>query len=161
MKQLVGILFLVFVIHVLISLFFIVSPSLMKDNRFSRIYKTYILPGPFFRDDKITTSYNYYLSWKKAEQWSEPVNPSKEYFDKYYENYNPSNLYLSRYIRSIDQLFFFDGLSRGQTKQFFAIGPIVFDQYIPDDADSVRLIATKEYVVGFTIKVDTLINPNK
>ena len=161
MKQLVNILFLVFVIHVLISLYFIFFPSFIKKNRFSKIYNSYILPGPFFRDDKITTSYNYYLSWKKGGQWSEPVNPSREYFKKYYENCNPSNLYLSRYIRSVDQLFFFDGLSRGQTKQFSAIGPIAFDQYIPDDADSVRLIATKEYVTGYTVKIDTLINPNK
>lgn len=161
MKQLVRILFLVFVIHILISLFFIVFPSLIMENRFSKIYNTYLLPGPFFRDDKITTSYNYYLSWKREGQWTEPINPSKEYFNKYYENFNPSNLYISRYIRSMDQLLFFDGLSRGQTKQFSAMGPIVFNQYIPNDVDSVRLMATKEYVVGFTIKIDTLINSDK
>ncbi len=157
-RKLLTFLFIGFVLHFLVSLLFIVLPTFLTETRFSRIYKTYLLPGPFFRDDRVTTTYNLSLSWKRNGHWSEPFSHSRKYFMRYYESFDPSDLYTSRYIRSFDQVFFFEELAKGQTKQFAAFGPTIFKQHIPQDADSVRVIVTRKYVERFSVRIDTVFN---
>src|SRR5688572_27430761 len=107
-RKLLNLLFLGFVLHLLVSALFIISPSFFPETRFSRIYKTYLLPGPFFRDDRITTSYNLTISWRRNGQWSAPYNETREYFTEYYSRLDPRNLYVSRYLRATYQMNFFE-----------------------------------------------------
>ena len=156
-KKLLIVLFIGFVLHLLVSLLFIVLPTFLPESRFSRIYKTYLLPGPFFRDDRVTTTYNFTLSWKQDGHWSEPVNHSKRYFTKYYESFDPADLYASRFIRSFDQILFFEELTEGQTKKFAALEPIILKQNIPQGADSILMIITRKNVEKFSVQVDTVL----
>jgi hypothetical protein len=117
-----------------------------------------LLPGPFFRDDMITTTYNYLLLWKHGGKWEKPINPAKDYFNQYQKNLNPSNLYISRYIRSRYQSIYFRRLASDETNQFIPREALVFDQQIPQDVDSIRMMATRKYTVEFSIKIDTLLS---
>jgi hypothetical protein len=90
-------------------------------------------------------------------QWSKPFSHSKKYFDEYYESFDPADLYTSRYIRSFDQLFLQENLSKGEPKQFSGFRKILM-QHVPPEADSIHIIVTRKYVVKFSMQVDTVYN---
>ena len=154
-------LLLVFGLNLLISLMFIFAPTFLKETTFSKRYSTYILPGPFFRDDRITTTYSYTLSYKRGGEWTKPVDQSKEYLNKYYEDFNPSDLYISRYTKAKVEQIFWDGFSHGKIKQFHQLSSPIFEHIIPTDADSIRITSLKENVSRLSIQIDTITSPIK
>jgi len=154
-------LLLVFGLNLLISLMFIITPSFLKGTTFSKRYNTYILPGPFFKDDRITTTYSYTLSYKSGRKWTAPVDESKEYLNKYYEDFNPSDLYISRYTKAKVEQIFWDGFSNGKVEQFHQLSSPIFKQIVPAKADSIRITSLKENVSRLSIQVDTITNPIK
>lgn len=152
-SRLRGLLFIGFVLHLLIASWFIILPTLLPETRFSRIYKTYLLPGPFFRDDRITTSYNLFMSWKIGEEWSMPISQSQKYFMEYHKNLSPADLYRSRYLRSLDYIFF---STPTKNNQGYSRNSLI--KYAPLDADSVHIIVTRKYAQEFSVQVDTVVN---
>jgi hypothetical protein len=146
-------LFLAFGLHLLVSLTFIVLPSLVQETRVSKIYKTYLLPGPFFSEDRIVNSYILSVSWKIRGKWSIPINPVKEGFIRYHQNFNPAQLYASRFERSLYQELVFD---RTPTSAQLDKMKSYFRQYAPYDSDSIRFVITRRHAENFTVKVDTL-----
>lgn len=157
MKKLSYILLLILSAHIAVSFVFILAPPFLNATSFSRIYKTYLLPGPFFRDDRITTSYNLSTSWKARGQWSIPYSHSRKYFDEYYESVDPADLYRSRCIRFFDQVFSSEKLLKGEIKQLSEFEKAMVP-HVPSDVDSIHIIVTRKYAIKFVVQVDTVIN---
>jgi hypothetical protein len=146
-------LFLAFGLHLLVSFIFIFSPSLFQETRVSKIYKTHLLPGPFFSDDRIVNSYVLSVSWKMKGRWSAPTNPVKQGFIRYHRSFNPAQLYANRFERSLYQELVFD---RTPTPAQLNKMKSYFRQYAPYDSDSIRFVITRKHAENFTVKVDTL-----
>ncbi|HEU5289928.1 MAG TPA: hypothetical protein VFU05_04740 [Cyclobacteriaceae bacterium] len=157
-KKFRTLLFAGFMLHLLLLFFFSVWPNFLPETRFSIIYKTYLLPGPFFRDDRITTSYNLTISWKQNDQWSEPFNRAHQYFIKYYSNSNPRDLYVSRYLRANDQMIFFNAISNHEKLPEFPVFSQAFLPSVPTDADSLRVVITRKVAQNFSVRTDTVFN---
>ena len=150
-------LFIGFVLHLALAIWLIVLPTFLPETRLTRIYKTYLLPGPFFKDDRITTSYNLIKSWKDNGQWSEPLSHSMKYFNEYYESYDPRDLYMNRYVRFFDQVFIYEKLSKDEPKQPLEFKNTIM-QNVPYEVDSIHVIVTKKCVEQFSIRIDTVFN---
>jgi len=161
MKQkLTSLLFLGLAIHLFISAVFIIRPRLLAGSRLSEIYNVYLLPGPFFREDRIIDSYRMALSWKVKDQWSVPVSPAKDYFIRYNKHFNPTDNYQSRFERSLYQgLFFKRNLSREEMKKdtdFQMLTRYLAERYVPADADSFRIVLSTKKARNFSSNLDTL-----
>src|SRR5260221_6407005 len=94
-------LFIALAVHVFLALVFILNPGALIRTRISRIYRIYLLPGPFFDADRIVNSYSLYVSWKSKGQWSIPISPAKESFKRYNRWFNPADIYRSRFERTL------------------------------------------------------------
>ena len=159
MNRLTNILFLAFALHVLLSFIFIFSPSFLKGKRFSKIYKTHLLPGPFFSEDRIVDSYMLSVTWKVNGQWSQPVNPAKENFAKYQKSFKPTDLYRSRFERSLYQQLLVDSLSIAEIsnkRKFQELKKYLIEHYVPAEADSLRVLITRKQAKGLKVNMDTL-----
>jgi len=101
------------------------------------------------------------MSWKRGGKWTKPVDQTKEYLNKYYEYFNPSDLYIGRYTKAKVEQIFWGGFSHGGIKQFNQLSSPIFEQIVPADADSIRISSMKEIVTRSSIQVDTIMNPIK
>ena len=159
-ERLPSTLFIALALHLLLSLAFILGSGFLSKTRVSRIYRTYLLPGPFFDADRIVDSYSLYVSWKSGGQWSGPVSPAMDNFKRYNERFNPGDIYRSRFERSLYQgLVLQPGRSAADIstgKGFQQLKRYLSDRYIPREADSVRLLITRKRAQHFMTTLDTL-----
>ena len=153
-------LFIALAVHVFLSLVFILNPGALIRTHISRIYRIYLLPGPFFDADRIINSYSLYVSWKSKGQWSIPISPAKESFKRYNRWFNPADIYRSRFERTL-----YSGLvlKQGQSaagvsgdEEFQRLKRYLTDRYVPREADSIRLWITKKKSQHFKTSLDTL-----
>lgn len=159
MKKFSNILFLAFGLHLLISFLFILSPFSLGKTRFSRIYLTYLLPGPFFSEARIVNSDIFSVSWKINEQWSVPIDPGSEYFKRYLENHNPTDLYESHLARTLYERLQMHALAEDEIlkgKPFLALRKYLDDYYVPNGADSIKISRIRQKAKDFVISMDTL-----
>ena len=161
-ERLTSMLLVVLAVHLILSMVFIVNRSFLINTRISKVYRPYLIPGPFFGSDRIINSYSLFVSWKLNGQWSHPISPSKDNFDKYNERLNPTDIYRSRFERALYQGIV---LKPGQTaagitlgKDFHQLKRYLTDRYVPREADSIRLLFTRRQAVHFKSKLDTLFN---
>ncbi len=159
MKKLTSIFLLALVVHVATSLIFILDPPFLKSTSLSRIYKTYLLPGPFFTDTRIVDNYSLSLSWKVNDKWTLPITPAWDDFNRYHASLNPTELYRSRmkrtlYLRlTLPESSINDVKSR---KEFHQLKQYLNDQNIPREADSVRIWIINKQAANFRLKADSV-----
>jgi len=125
----------------------------------AKMYKSYLLPGPFFSETRITESNYLLLSWKAGNRWSDPINPSLANFEKYFSDINPRLLYRSRFERTLYQQWiaarekpadeklvkFEDNL-----KRYYKTS------YVPGNSDSVKIVIIRKRTGNFKVEIDTL-----
>jgi len=159
MGRVIPILLIALALHLVISFTFILDPPFLNGTKLSRIYKTFLLPGPFFRDDRIIDSYSQYLSWKIDGQWTTSLNPAANNFHQYHSTLNPTHLYRSRLDRFLtSRLFKVPDLSSRETvekSEFVELKEYLSKHYLPLTADSIRIIIINKQAKGFSIKIDS------
>lgn len=160
MKPLTTILFFGLVLHLLISFVFILSPSFLERSRVSKIYKTYLLPGPFFRADRIVDTYSLSIKWKIDDRWSKEVDPAGDDLRKYYREWYVPGLYLSRLNRAQFQSLLLANTSSAitinQNKDFLFLKDELIQRHVSPQADSVYFILSRKHAENFKVKMDTL-----
>lgn len=158
MNKLVKIAGLLIICHLTVSLTFIFYPSFLNSTVFAKVYNHYLLPGPFFSENRISESNYLNLSWKIDNRWTAPINPSLNNFENYFSTSNPKLLYRSRFERALYQQWV---ISTSKTED----GNLAYlnnlkryyrDTYVPANSDSVKIIIIRKRTNGFMIERDTL-----
>jgi hypothetical protein len=155
----INVLFFVLVVHLIVSLLFIVESPVFGITRFSRVYKTHFLPGPFFTASRIIDNYSLAISWMINGTWSPVINPAKEDFNRYHKTLNPSDLYRSRISRTLYLRLTLPDSSVTDIenrKEFTPLKEFLYDHYVPMEADSVRIWIINKQVENFRIKADSV-----
>lgn len=145
------------IIHVLISLFIIFFPSALKNTWLHKIYSSYLMPGPFFSEDRITDTYYLSLSWKEqGSNKSETIDPAFKNYQEFYQTGNPNFLYRSRLDHSLYQRIIFkkDSLKDIEFKQAFQLYNKI--RYVPPTSDLVKATFLRRRTKDFKTSLDTL-----
>ena len=124
----------------------------------ARVYKHYLLPGPFFSENRITESNYLLLSWKSDNGWSEPVNPALANYEKYFSDINPRLLYRSRFERTLYQQWVAarkNSDEAGLIKLEDNLKRYYKTSYVPG-SDSVRIVILNKRTGHFKVTTDTL-----
>lgn len=154
-----SILFFALVAHISVSVFFILDPPGGAVSRVSRVYKTHLLPGPFFTAPRLIDNYSLCVSWKIKGQWSPMFDPAKEDFNLYHSSLNLSDLYRSRISRTLYlRLALLDSSATNinNRREFIPVRQFLEDHYIPKEADSVRMLMMNKQVNNFTVRTDSM-----
>lgn len=154
-KTLTLVLFWILVLHLILSVAFIINPSFLR-GRLSVFYRVYVMPGPFFTDSQIIDTYSVNLSWKENDAWSLQINPSLESFRKIRTSFNPTELYRSRIV----QAFYprqTETFAKVKKPKFDHLKHFLFDRYVPEQADSVRIWFINKKAVNFAVKTDSVL----
>ena len=117
------------------------------------------MPGPFFSEARIVNSDIFSVSWKINEQWSVPIDPGWEYFKRYLENHNTTDLYESRLARTLYERLQMHALAEDEIlkgKPFLALRKYLDDYYVPNGADSIKISRIRQKAKDFVISMDTL-----
>lgn len=132
-------------LYVLISLYLLFVPrATFLSKKVTQYYNWFLLPGPYFRDDRIRVVPHLTISYKLATgDWSEPRNVEMENFRGYHNGFVYASLKRSRYER-----FLAKALSRSASdltaiqakRPFKEVHQYLKFRYLPGDADSVQLI---------------------
>ncbi|MBL7873719.1 MAG: hypothetical protein JNM78_19020 [Cyclobacteriaceae bacterium] len=145
------------IIHVLISLFIIFFPSVLKNTWLQRVYSSYLMPGPFFSEDRITDTYYLSLTWEEQDSHkSETVDPAFKNYKEFYLTGNPKFLYRSRLDNSLYQRILFkkDSLKEQELKRTFT--SYYKFRYVPQTSDSATGIFLRRRTKNFKTSLDTL-----
>lgn len=147
-------------LHLIVSAIFIFGAPLFKGTRLARVYKTYLLPGPFFTASRIVNNYSLSLSWKVNGTWSPTINPAKEAFNQYHASLNPTDLYRSRIARTLYLRLTLSDASATDIKNRKAFAPLkqfLCDHYVPREADSVRMWFINKKAEHVALKKDSIL----
>lgn len=158
-ERLILALFWVLILHLIVSVTFILDPPFLKATRLSRVYKTYLLPGPFFTASRIVDNYSLTISWKLNGTWMPPFNSSEEDFNRYHSSLNPSNLYRSRINRTLYLMLTLPDSSTSDIKsrkEFHQLKQFLYDHLVPKEADSVRMWIINKQAENFMLKADSV-----
>lgn len=150
----------ILIVHITLSLSFILYPSLLSKTRLSKIYKSYLLPGPFFSDEKITDNYTLEVAWRADGEWSTPQNFTERNFKEYQAKLNLSALYRSR----LEQALYLNLLLSKKDqeaeitkrKEFTSFMEYFSEHYLPKEADSIRLTFVHKKVINFVVNKDSI-----
>ena len=142
--------------HISFSALLIFVPSL-ELGFITTVYRRYLLPGPFFTEDRIEASYACLVSIKQGGVWSPAFEPALDNYHDFTGGVNIKNMYQSRfdrhvyyqYLRSISK----DSGNHDHLRQLMRYYQ---DKYVPKNADSVRFLFLKKDVTKFRIATDTL-----
>ncbi len=145
--------------HLAISSLLIVNPAILSSQMAGKLYKWYLIPGPFFYDEVITHTEYVLISWKINDQWTNPIDPTREDFKNFLVGANPNLMYHTRlesamlngYLRSMDLA----DDSRSE-KKLDLLKRYYSDHYIPPSADSSRMIMIRKQTRSFTNRMDTI-----
>jgi hypothetical protein len=161
MKQRLGtILFVILAFHVFASLILILNPLSLATTKTSKFYRTYLLPGPFYSDDKIGSTNTLCLAWKVNDQWSSRVNPANDYFKKYSAHFNIRDLYQSRFEQALLEQLVLDphpaGFCLEKAGRFQPLKRYLGATYVPPSADSICLFIVRKRTQHFSVGLDSL-----
>ena len=143
-QKLSRILLLLFCIHIGVCLMFIFFNSFLKGNKISRLYKVYVMPGPFFSEASISKTSHLLVSWKENGEWSKTTNHALLNFNKYLTTFNPTYLNQSRFERSLCQELVRKSRKRSKeallkTKEFSNLKKYISKEIAPSNIDSVGI----------------------
>jgi hypothetical protein len=154
------ILFWALVLHLIVSVVLILNLPPLRATRLSRVYKTYLLPGPFFTNSRIVNNYSLSISWKVKGKWMPPINPTNKDFNLYHTNLNPSHFYRSRMNRRLLYLKVTQSDSSStdikNTKEFHKLQQYLFDHYVPEETDSIRMLIIHKQTEHFMLRTDSV-----
>ncbi len=148
---------LLFIFHIVFSLFLIVSPT-FNAGLLTSVYRKYLLPGPFFTKDRIEQSYSMLLSCKVGNTWLPVSQPALENYHRLMATGNPKAMLQAR----LDRYFYYQYLIAKHKNPDVQINPEFvqmlnyYQNYFPVGTDSVKLIFVKKGTSDFAISVDTL-----
>lgn len=148
---------LLFILHIVFSLFLIVNPA-FNAGLLTTAYRKYLLPGPFFTKDRIKQSYSMLLSCKVENAWLPVSQPALENYHRLMATGNPEAMLQSR----LDRYFYYQYVTAQYKSSDIQINKEFnellnyYTRYFPAGTDSVKLIFVKKETVDFTIRVDTL-----
>ena len=134
-------------LYLVVSVYLILFPKATFVNRkITQYYEWFVLPGPFFREDRIRYVPHFSFRYKdKSGTWSESRDIEKENFLKYHDGYfNYPHLKRSRYER-----FMARALSKKvgpteknvplKSREFRELREYLKKNYLPPETDSVEL----------------------
>ena len=149
---------LLLVFYVLFSLFLILMPS-FEAGYVTTVFRKYLLPGPFFTEDRISQSYSLLVSYRLKGTWSEKYQPALQNYHAFIGTGNVANMYRTR----LDRYFYYQYVSvkyknpdSVANEQLKTLTRYFEDLYVPKEADSVKFSFTVKEVSDFKIKTDTL-----
>ncbi|MBN8650239.1 MAG: hypothetical protein J0L67_02365 [Cytophagales bacterium] len=148
---------LLFIFHIVFSLFLIVSPT-FNAGLLTLVYRKYLLPGPFFTKDRIEQSYSLLLSCQVGNVWQPVSQPALENYHRLMATGNPKAMLQAR----LDRYFYYQYVISKHKNPNVQINPEFeqlinyYQNYFPVGTDSVKLIFVKKETTDFAIKVDTL-----
>jgi hypothetical protein len=144
-----------FVIYVTVSLWLLASPSAVLFHRkFSTYYRWLTLPGPFFKDERIYTPGHFYIAYKKqGGVWTQFRNPEAEHVQQYRESFFDYNSKqqsrVTHYMgRALYAVWKRKPESIVHSKAFQQMHAHLRREYIPADADSVKMLYTRALTNG-------------
>ena len=150
---------IVLIVHLTISLFFIFDPTEFREAKLSKIYKHYILPGPFFSEKRIIDNYNLYVSWKVDEGWSTPIDYAKYNFVDYQSKLNLTSLYRSRLEQTLYLKLLLPEKDQEsniiERKEFAPFMGYISERYLPKNVDSIRLTLVHKRIFNFSSESDS------
>ena len=133
-------------VYFILGLWLTLSPRAMLINRkITNYYRWALLPGPFFREDRIHTPGHFYVSYKTARgDWSSFRNPEAEQIQQYRHSFfDYSSLQQARVSHFMARALYAAWKKRPETivesgalRQMHAH---LKRGYIPGDADSVKM----------------------
>lgn len=159
-EKLVAVLVWGLVLHLVVSATFILDPPFLKGSRLSFFYKRHLLPGPFFTPSKIVDNYSFALSWNLNGIWTPAFNPVKEEFNRYHSSLKPTNIYGRKISQSLCiKVMFPDSWATDikDREEFVHLKQFLYDQYVPMEADSVRLWIINKKAENFMIRKDSVL----
>lgn len=137
----------VLAIYMVLGLWLSLSRSAVVINKkITRYYRRTVLPGPFFREDRIHTPGHFYISYKKAGgDWTAYRNPETEHVQQYRDSFFDYNsLKQGRLVHYMARTL--NGVWRknpGEIVRSAALKRMhthLRKAYIPADADSVKML---------------------
>ncbi len=146
---------LLLIFHIVFSLFLIVSPT-FNAGLLTTMYRKYLLPGPFFTQDRVEQSYSMLLSCKVKNTWLPVSQPALQNYYRLMETGNPTAMLQTR----LDRYFYYQYAQCKnpdvQINEEFEQLLNYYRRYFPAATDSVKLTFVKKETADFTTKVDTL-----
>lgn len=145
--------------HLAISFVFVANPDFLSTQVVAKLYKWYLIPGPFFYDKVIVHNDHVLVSWKMNDQWSAPINPASKNFTHFLSTGNPYLMYRTRlessfligYMASLES----EADSKSK-KRLDLLKRYYVDHYVPREVDSTRLTLIRKVTGNFTSQIDTI-----
>ncbi len=145
-------------VYLLVSLYLLFVPrSVFVTRKITQYYNWFLLPGPYFRDDRIRVVPHLTIAYKTTgSNWSVSRNVEQENFFAYHQGTDYGSLKRSRYERylakSLNQAAK-DLQSVQQKRSFKELHQYLKYYYLPGDVDSVRITYQLE---SFDDKVESM-----
>jgi hypothetical protein len=157
MRRKTGVWLLAFLVgHVVLSLLFIGYPKCISGTWVNRLYTHYLLPGPFFNDQRITTSYTLLIRYRDGGQWGAWFSPALTSFDGFRRTHNPVHHYKNRFHRAMyQQLINRETGLLNMDHKAFPDFQFYIQTLVPADKDSIQLALIRKTAVHGTVTRDT------
>ena len=141
---------LLILVHLIVTLIFLLTPSYRTGHNqgFDGAYKRYALPGPYFKDELISSCPHFYIAGKKNNEWEAWRNPEVDNFNQYHQNYvRFDKLKRSDMERDIARNFCRKVIKSGSQdftnyREFKLLHNYFSKEYLKEGADSIRLLYT-------------------
>ncbi len=133
-------------LYLVVSVYLLLFPGATFINRkVTQYYEWFVLPGPFFREDRIRYVPRFSFRYKdKTGTWSEFRDIEKENFLKYHDGYfNYPHLKRSKYerfmARTLSKRIKAKKIDPAQSREFRELHAYLKANYLPPEIDSVEL----------------------
>jgi hypothetical protein len=142
-KRVIKALRLLFVAHIFIALIVVFFNPYMGAT-ISRLYLRYVVPGPFFTEQSITSSHHLTISWSDANGWTSPMDPALESFNKYHSTHNVYYLNKCRLERSfsyglVSRMMRKKNANILNSREWKSLQNYLKDKVVPGKVDSIRV----------------------
>jgi len=145
--------------YLLISLIFTLFPGFLSSNLVARIHNRYLMPGPFYTEESIVQTNYVLVSWKSNGHWTQPASPAMSNFADFFTKGNPDLLFQVRIEHSVNSVFIKSLNSKSPSKteaRLNVLKRFYLENYVPHNADSIRLIFLRKETRNFTTHIDTV-----
>lgn len=164
MKRLVLVGVILLGTHLFIDLYLSIGSP--KPTTFSRLYKRYLLPGPFFSERHIQISPHLFLAYKHGGRWTTLTDYGINNFSAFLESpWRYGKLKESDYLRHITRLMYNKIGDRSfedykDDREFKELNSYVQGELLGDRADSIQLVYVFKTYAAEThqVKIDTVLN---
>lgn len=132
------------------------APTFLASSYISKVYKRYLLPGPFFSEDRISITQASLISWKVKDQWSTPVDATLNTYKDFFSTGNPTKIYQTRLERTLSYHWQQESDENKKQERLKTLKEYYKNKYVPKEADSIQLIVVKKESKDFVVQMDTL-----